>query len=62
MLEYAKMILSKVSFDRKLFVKEFHKARKSLVPEDRVKLERWCRDQFGTKYQLYIHDSVLELD
>lgn len=55
MLEYFKIILSKVSFDGKLFEKELKKAIKSLVEEDLPDLKRWCYDKFG-----HIYGNVLE--
>jgi len=42
MLEYFKMILSKVSFDKILFEKELKKAIKSLIPFEILQLKKWC--------------------
>lgn len=42
MLEYTKLILSKVSFDPQLFVKEYKKAIQWLSPEDANTLLQWC--------------------
>lgn len=50
MLEYFKTILSKVSFDKKLFEKELKKAIKSVVEDELKELKRWCQDNFGQKY------------
>lgn len=50
MLEYFKMILSKVSFNEFLFEKELKKAIKSLVNEEVEKLKNWCYDKFGHIY------------
>lgn len=50
MLEYFKTILSKVSFDRKLFEKELKKAIKSVVEDELNELKRWCQDNFGQTY------------
>jgi hypothetical protein len=50
MLEYFKTILSKVSFDRKLFEKELKKAIKSVVEDELKELKRWCQDNFGQTY------------
>ena len=50
MLEYFKIILSKVSFDRRLFEKELRKAIKSLVKEELNELKKWCYEQFGHIY------------
>lgn len=43
MLEYAKDILSKISFDKKLFRKELRKAFRNLDDEDRKELITWVR-------------------
>jgi hypothetical protein len=55
MLEYIKMILEKVSFDKALFEKELRKAIKSLMPEEVKALKAWCYDQFGTMYRLVLN-------
>lgn len=51
MLEYFKTILSKVSFDKRLFEKELRKAIKSLVPEEVALLKEWCYRKFDMQYQ-----------
>ncbi len=51
MLEYAKKILSKVSFDAKLFEKELRKALKVLMPKEVIELKNWCYSEFGQQYQ-----------
>ena len=43
MLEYSKIILSKISFDRKLFWKEYKKAFKYLDNNERSVLREWVR-------------------
>jgi hypothetical protein len=43
LLEYSKIILSKISFDRKLFRKEYKKAFRGLGNSDRVTLKNWVR-------------------
>jgi len=40
-LEYYKMILEKVSFDRALFIKEYGKALKRVQPSEVEKLKAW---------------------
>lgn len=50
MLEYAKIILQKVSFDSFLFEKELRKAISSLGKEEWSNLYVWCTDVFGDKY------------
>lgn len=51
MLEYVKMILEKVSFDKKLFEKELMKGIKELIPDDVKELQSWCYARFGNIYQ-----------
>lgn len=51
MLEYAKKILSKVSFDAQLFEKELKKALKVLMPKEIIELKNWCYMEFGQQYQ-----------
>lgn len=46
MLEYTKTILEKVSFDVKLFKKEFEKASKILMPEEVKELISWIKRKF----------------
>lgn len=46
MLEYTKTILEKVSFDVKLFKKEFEKALKVLMPEEVKELINWIKRKF----------------
>ncbi len=50
MLEYFKIILSKVSFDKKLFERELRKAIKSLLKDELNELKNWCHAQFGKVY------------
>ncbi|MDX5348593.1 MAG: hypothetical protein LPJ89_08025 [Hymenobacteraceae bacterium] len=50
MLEYIKTILSKVSFDKKLFEKELKKSLKVLVEEEVEELRKWCYDKFANSY------------
>ncbi|OEK05826.1 hypothetical protein BFP71_06820 [Roseivirga misakiensis] len=50
MLEYFKLILSKVSFDKRLFERELRKAIKSLVEDELKELKNWCYTHFGQVY------------
>lgn len=50
MLEYAKTILLKVSFDKILFEKELRKALRTLVPAELSELKAWCYQQFSALY------------
>jgi hypothetical protein len=44
MLDYCKIVLFKVSFCRKLFLKEYRKARKRLTDPEGVELRKWIKD------------------
>jgi len=50
MLEYFKTILSKVSFDKRLFEKELKKAINALVAHEVNLLREWCYQKFGQQY------------
>ena len=50
MLEYCKTILSKVSFDRKLFEKELVKAISNLAIVELKQFQRWCYERFAHLY------------
>jgi hypothetical protein len=41
MLEYCKLLLTKVEFDEELVQKEYHKGIKYLNQEERIELMRW---------------------
>ncbi len=61
MLEYFKTILSKVSFDKKLFEKELRKAIKSIVPEELKEFREWCYVKFGKIYKPILNKYFLRL-
>ncbi len=44
MLTYCKIVLRKMSFSKKLFLKEYRKALSRLNPEERKELREWVRD------------------
>lgn len=50
MLEYAKTILEKVSFNNGLFQKELTKFQYWLNEEDKEELTRWCAVHYGKQY------------
>jgi hypothetical protein len=54
MLEYIKIILHKVSFDRRLFEKELKKAIRMLMPAEIKRLRSWCYENYSG-----VHPSVL---
>ncbi|WP_210513746.1 hypothetical protein [Hymenobacter terricola] len=51
MLDYVKMILLKVSFNKALFEKELRKALKVLVPTEVPDFRVWCYQQFARIYR-----------
>ena len=51
MLDYVKMILLKVSFNKVLFEKELRKALKMLVPAEVPDFRSWCYQQFARIYR-----------
>ena len=51
MLEYVKMILMKVSFNRALFEKELRKALRVLLPAELPDFRTWCYQQFSRLYR-----------
>lgn len=50
MLDYAKVILPKVSFSRELFRKELAKCAGWVEPEDQPHFREWCEENFGDMY------------
>jgi hypothetical protein len=54
MLNYVKLILSKVSFDGSLFEKELRKAILVLIPNEVLELKQWCIENFGHLYSTII--------
>ncbi|HBK87017.1 MAG TPA: hypothetical protein PKM91_18215 [Cyclobacteriaceae bacterium] len=53
MLNYAKTVLTRVSFDARLFEKELRKAIKMLIGEEVQELRNWCYSNFGN------HQAIL---
>lgn len=51
LLEYFKIILKKVSFDRYLFEKELRKSIARLIPPEVALLKEWCYNNFSIKHQ-----------
>ena len=51
MLDYVKMILLKVSFNKVLFEKELRKALKMLTPVEVPDFRNWCYQQFSRIYR-----------
>jgi hypothetical protein len=51
MLDYVKMILTKVSFNKALFEKELRKSLKMLQPAEVPDFRNWCYQQFVRIYR-----------
>ncbi len=54
MLEYIKVVLQKVSFNRYLFEKELRKAVRTLIPVELLQLRTWCYEQFASRYAVVL--------
>jgi hypothetical protein len=57
MLEYVKLILFKVSFDKHLFEKELLKGLKAIIKEEVEELKTWCYINFGLDYQNILNNT-----
>ncbi len=55
-LNYAKIILAKVSFNQSLFEKELKKAIALLLPHEVKRLEDWCYLHFAPTYSTVLRD------
>jgi hypothetical protein len=55
MLNYFKTILSRVSFDARLFEKELRKAIKTLIAEELLELKNWCYANFGGEHEAILN-------
>lgn len=43
MVDYLKMILEKISFNRNLLIKEYRKGIKYLTPNERIEMRHWLQ-------------------
>lgn len=55
MLNYVKKVLTKVSFDARLFEKELRKAIKMLIGDDIRELRHWCYTTFGDQHEAILN-------
>lgn len=55
MLNYVKTVLTKVSFDAKLFEKELRKAIEVLMGAEVQELKQWCYNLFGNEHQAILN-------
>ena len=61
MLNYVKNVLTRVSFDARLFEKELRKAIKMLIAEEIQELRSWCYSNFGDHQAILNIASALSL-
>jgi len=61
MLEYAKVILPKVSFSKELFRKELEKCINWVEAPDLEELKDWCYDNFGEMYPEILNQAFTEI-
>ncbi len=61
MLEYAKVILPKVSFSRQLFRKELEKCINWVEAPDLGIMKEWCYETFGDMYPEILDQAFSEL-
>jgi len=61
MLDYVKMILLKVSFNKALFEKELRKSLKMLLPAEVPDFRTWCYLQFARIYRKVLRRVFGEL-
>ena len=55
MLNYVKAVLTRVSFDARLFEKELRKAIKILLAEEVKELRNWCYEKFANEHQAILN-------
>jgi hypothetical protein len=55
MLSYVKQILTRVSFDARLFEKELRKAIKMLIAEEVQELQRWCYANYQREHEAILN-------
>lgn len=55
MLNYVKTVLTKVSFDARLFEKELKKAIEILMATDIQELKHWCYTRFGNQHEAILN-------
>jgi len=61
MMEYVKVILLKVSFDKKLFEKELQKGLKLLIPSEVQEFKDWCYKTFEKTYEPVLNKYFLQV-
>jgi hypothetical protein len=61
MLEYAKVILPKVSFSKELFRKELHKCINWVEPNQIHELYSWCYENFKEMYPDVLAEAFADI-
>jgi hypothetical protein len=61
MMEYVKVILLKVSFDKKLFEKELQKGLNLLIPSEVQEFKDWCYKTFAKAYEPVLNKHFLQI-
>ena len=61
MLEYAKVILPKVSFSKSLFSKELKKCIQWVEEDQVMELCNWCYENFSDEYPDVISDAFANI-
>jgi hypothetical protein len=61
MLEYAKIILPKVSFSKELFRKELNKCIHWVEQEQINELYRWCNENFNEMYPNVLAEAFADI-
>lgn len=61
MLEYAKVILPKVSFSKELFRKELHKCINWVEPNQINELYSWCYENFKEMYPDVLAEAFADI-
>lgn len=61
MLEYAKVILPKVSFSKDLFKKELNKCIGWLEEDQVQELYKWCNENFKEMYPDILSEAFAEI-
>lgn len=62
MLEYVKLILLKVSFDKTLFEKELIKGLRMLQKEELLHLKQWCSERFYDMHLPIVNRAFADRD
>ena len=61
MIEYAKVILPKVSFSRELFSKELNKCISWVEQDNLQELYNWCFENFNEMYPNVLADAFADI-